>query len=134
MRSSRLLLGSGLGLVFLLAAHSVAVQGQNKGEPPPSDAEIQQQIQRLDLKNPVEVRREAAEWLRQHFQARNVSLARPALEQCIRTDPAAPVRDAAVIALGRSALERNERCPRAIIDAMLDNLRSDIGAKRLSVN
>ena len=109
-----------LAVSFLTGLMSAAVVGQERGELPPTDAEINKQVRRLEQGNPEAERLEAVKWLERHAQAKNVHLAALALERCIRTDPSAKVRDAAVLSLGWIAKNRHQTCPLAIVEAMLD--------------
>jgi HEAT repeat protein len=110
----------GLAIALGVALASPAVFGKEGAEPPPSDTEIKEQIERLDPKTAEAERVDAARWLGRHAKAKNAHLAVPALERCIRTDPAADVRDAAVLGLAKMAKDRDEFCPRAVVEAMLD--------------
>jgi hypothetical protein len=120
MSPSHLLLGIRLVVALGAAAVPFTVLGKDAVEPPPTDAEIKSQIERLDPKNADAERLDAAKWLGRHAKAKNAHLAGPALERCIRTDPSADVRDAAVLGLAKIAKDRDEACPRAVVEAMLD--------------
>jgi HEAT repeat protein len=120
MSPSRLRLGVRLAVVLGAASVPFPVSGKDGVEPPPTDADVKKQIERLDPKKAEAERLDAAKWLGRHAKAKNANLGVPALERCIRTDPAADVRDAAVLGLAKIAKDRDESCPRAIVEAMLD--------------
>lgn len=120
MTNSRFL----LILVFALSAaflvQVVAGAAQEKPVAPPTDAEFQAQIKRLDQKNPVAERLAAVQWLDDHSKAKNAGLAIPQLEQTIRRDPESKVREQAVVCLGWIVMKRKEPCPLLIIETILD--------------
>lgn len=120
MRVCRLRFTIGLGLGLGWAALPSAVVAQARVEPKPTAAEFKAQIKRLDSKNAKQERLEAVKWLCRHVTAKDAHLAMPALEQCIRKDPVAKVRENAIEALGFIAKERQEFCPLVIVEAMLD--------------
>jgi HEAT repeat protein len=103
--------------LLLGSKFSVALGGI---EPPATDADFQKQIKRLEPKNYKPERLKTANWLYRHSQAKNAHLARSALERCIRDDAEPDVRSAAVQSLAAITQKRQEACPLAIIQAMLD--------------
>ena len=120
MGRSQWLLPVGLAVSLVLNSHPIASFGQQPKVPPPTVEDFQKQIKRFELTNPKPERLEAANWLDRHAASKNAYLASSALEQCLRNDPEADVRGAALKALAAIAEKRKEPCPLAIIHAMLD--------------
>src|SRR5467141_1834060 len=111
-------LGSVTG--FLLLSFTVSARGQVPALPPPSDADIEAQVRQLDRKNDTAARLEALKWLNGRSFAKNAGLAIPALERCIRKDPAMECRTEAVLSLALIAKRLDRPCPLAIIETFLD--------------
>ncbi len=119
MGISRLLFAVGLAFCAILAPMpSAVVVAQERVET--TDAEFKEQIKRLEQTSNVTVRLEALKWLNRHYRAKNAHLAMATLEQCIRKDPEAKARAAAVETLALIAKERQQPCPLVVIEAMLD--------------
>jgi HEAT repeat protein len=110
----------GFALVSLLALPPMPIEAGDDVPATPTDAEVMQQVGRLDQKKMASERLEAVRWFARNCKADNAHLAIPSLEKCIRGDPDAEVRDAAVMSLTRIAQHRKEPCPLAIVEAVLD--------------
>ena len=113
---------SAMGIVVcaIMISLPAPVVAQEKVAPPPSDAELKQQLTRLENNIFDNERLEAIKWIERHAGAPNVHLAIPRLEQCIRADPNPLVRDAAVDCRAEVAKKRREPCPLVIVEAILD--------------
>jgi hypothetical protein len=110
----------GIAISLVVASMPFAVLGQERTEPQPLDEDFKEQTKRLSPKNCKLERLEAVEWLKRHAEAKNAQLAIPALERCIRDDPEATIREAAVLGLGMISKKRKDPCPLVITEAMLD--------------
>jgi hypothetical protein len=106
------------GLVALAAWPSAVTPGQ----PPrsPTDAEVAEQIGRLDPKHGKEDRLKALRWINGESHHGNVAVAAAALERCVRDDPAWEVRQAAVNCLAHVAGRNGKPCPLAVFEALHD--------------
>jgi hypothetical protein len=115
-----LVLTLGLAVCPVFASIPSPILAREPVEPQATDSEFKVQMKRLEPANTVLVRLEALKWLKGHCGAKNAAQAIPMVEQCIRADPEAIVRNAAVEGLASLARKRQEPCPLAIIEAMLD--------------
>lgn len=88
---------------------------------PPTEAEFAEQIRRLDPKaaDPAE-RLKAATWISSNSRIAQAATAIPALERCVRDDPAWEVRQKAVLALGVVAKGLGRPCPLPVLEAIHD--------------
>jgi hypothetical protein len=120
MGVSRLCFAVGLAFGLVWAAMPSAVVAQEGVESKPTAAEFKDRVKHLDQTNPKLERLEAIKWLCRHAEAKDAHLAISALEQCIRKDPEAKVRENAIEALGLITKERQEPCPLVIVEALLD--------------
>src|ERR1700681_875031 len=89
-------------------------------EPPPTEAKVRAEIQRLERRNSESTRLEALQWLRRRAAAKHTGLAIPALERTIRDDPVSKVREEAVLALYQLAEKQKQPCPLVLLQAILD--------------
>jgi len=116
--------GSHLAAVVLaLVAHV----GLLREEPPVTEAEFRQQIQRLDRKNDQAGRLKALKWIAEHPAAKQAELAIPALEHLIRKDPDEKIRDEALLAISKVARKQGKPCPLVLLEAVLDD---DVGVRQ----
>lgn len=107
----------------LFSATLSATQHPDALCPVPADAtaaDFETQASRLEVKHSAAVRLEAAKWLIARAESSHAALAVPVLERCLKTDPDAEVRNAAVQARAMIAAKRKEPCPLAVVEAMLD--------------
>jgi HEAT repeat len=105
-------------VVVLTLAAALLAAGQETGAP--SAADFDTQIARLTPKASNEDRLQVAMWFRSNFASEHAKRAVPALEQLIRKDPDAKVREEAVISLSQIARRRKQPCPLALVEATRD--------------
>jgi hypothetical protein len=86
----------------------------------PSDAAVMERARTLTDKSPKDERLDALKWLTVYARAKNATLAVPALERCIRTDPEPSLRKWAVDVLATIAKTQSAPCPLALVEAMFD--------------
>src|SRR5207302_2768144 len=88
-------------------------------EAPPTAADVEQQIRRLDRAADKTARLEALRWLEENSELGSAGRALAALERCAReSDPA--IRDRALPALSLVAYHQKLACPLPILEALLD--------------
>ncbi len=88
--------------------------------PPPTADRFEEEARRLGPDNDKETRRAAVRWLDKHCREPEAVRAVPALERCLKNDPDAEVRGAAVQSLAMIAHHRKQSCPLAVVEALLD--------------
>jgi len=106
-------------LVALVLAWSTST-ALGQPAPGPSEAEVAQQLKRLDQKNKKTERLRALNWLSANARDKQAAVAIPAMEKSIRDDPEADVRQEAVNTLGQLTLRRKMPCPLIILEALHD--------------
>jgi hypothetical protein len=114
--------------VWVILLTLLLLPGLSRGQigPPPTPAEVAEQVGRLDPKNDKAARLDALKWLNANSRAKNAAGAIPPLERCIRNDPDGEVRQNAVLALALIAEARDRPCPLAVVEALhdkVDNVR-----------
>lgn len=113
----RRLLVDSLCLLLLLPLPAALAQ------PPetPTDAEVREQMLRLERQKNQASQLEALQWFQTHARAKNTMLAIPILEHVIRDNPASKVREEAILALSDVARKQKMPCPRALVQAIFDS-------------
>jgi HEAT repeat protein len=96
--------------------------GASADKEPSFEDYIKRHVQQLDPKKHDQTARLAAlKWLGESGATRYPGLILPALERCLRSDPAAPVREKAAELFGLTAFQQKPRvCPLALVEGMLD--------------
>ena len=109
-----------MSLGFLSLALISLGLNQPPDEPPPRAEDFNKRALQLDIKHRSAERLESVKWLIARADSIHASLAVPALERCLKTDPDADVRGQAVQCRAMIAAKRNESCPLSVVESMLD--------------
>ena len=105
---------------LVLVSLTVVAAVARSADPTPTDADFTEQLRKLDAKNDKADRIAVLRWLNWNAAAKNAGLAIPALEKCIRDDPAMEVRRDAIGTLMVIARKLDKPCPLVLIEMLQD--------------